>query len=46
MVIRLGGMGRIELNNPNPAYMIGSCCTYLGWNYPSQMRSGWNMDSY
>ena len=39
-------MGHIESNNPNPLYMIGSCCTYPGWSYLSQMRSGWNMDSY
>ena len=43
---KIGGMGHIESNNSNPAYMIGSCCTYSGWSCPSQIRSGWNMDSY
>ena len=23
---RIGGMGHIELDNPSPAYMVGSCC--------------------
>ena len=37
---RIGGMDHIELDKPNPVYMVGSCCTQLGWSYPSQMRSG------
>jgi len=24
---RIGDMGYIESDNPNPAYIVGSCCT-------------------
>ena len=24
---KIGGMGHIESDKPNPAYMAGSCCT-------------------
>ena len=27
---RIGDMGHIEPDKPNPAYMIGSCCTQPG----------------
>jgi len=26
----IGDMGHIESDNPNPTYMIGSCCTSMG----------------
>ena len=27
---KIGGMGHIESDKPNPAYMDGACCTQLG----------------
>ena len=27
---RIANMGHIESDNPNPTYMIGSCCTSMG----------------
>jgi len=30
----------IESDNPNSAHKVGSCCTWPGQSYPSQMRSG------
>ena len=43
---KIRGMGHIESDIPNPSYMIGSCLTYPGWSYLSQMRSGWKMNSF
>ena len=36
---RIESMGHIELHKPNPAHMVGSGCTQLGWNYLNQIRS-------
>jgi len=39
-------MGCIDSDKSNPVYLVGSYCKKLGWNYPNQMGSVWNMNSY
>ena len=43
---KIGGMGHIESDKSNPAYLIGSCYKKPGWSSQSQMRSVRNMNSY
>jgi len=37
---KIEGIGYIESNTSNPAYLVGSCCVKSGWSYSSQMRLG------
>ena len=43
---KIKGMGYVESDKFNPAYLIGSFYLKPGWSYLSQMRLMWSMDSY
>ena len=43
---KIVGMGCINSDKSNLVYLVGSYYKKSGWNYPKQILSAWNMDSY